>query len=72
MRVVIALALLSLAACRAPAFEGANERGGIVRVWHGTTEEAFNLADAHCRRYGRAARVTNTVEFPRSLIFACE
>ncbi len=38
MLVVVALALLCLAACRAPAFEGANERGGIVRVWHGTTE----------------------------------
>ena len=72
MRVLALVALLGLAACVQPYFEGANERGGIVRIKHGTPKEAFELADSHCRRYGRAARATNITEFPYTLIFACE
>jgi hypothetical protein len=41
---------------------GANERGGIVTDYTGGFEqgEAFKTADAHCRRYGRVARITGT------------
>ena len=72
MRVLVILAALGLSSCVQPYFEGANERGGIVRIKHGTPKEAFDLADAHCRRYGRVARVTNITEFPYTLLFSCE
>lgn len=72
MRALVLLAFLSLAGCVAPSLEGANERGGMVAISDGTRKQAFDLADAHCRRYGRAVRVTNIVEWPYTLIFACE
>jgi hypothetical protein len=38
-----------------------NEVGGTM-PWHLTNERrAFQAADAHCRKYGRAARLTQIV-----------
>ncbi len=53
------VALVTLSAC-APGLTGANERGGIVTDYTGGFEqgEAFKTADAHCRRYGRVARIS--------------
>lgn len=50
-----------------------NELGGTM-AWHMTNEKlAFQAADAHCRKYGRAARITQIAPYAGgSVTFNCE
>ena len=61
MRVLVVSLLIGghcLAGCAiSPSVHG-NERGGMME-WFATNEaQAFAAAEAHCKRYGKAARIT--------------
>ena len=44
-----------LTGCSTPHLEGANEAGGMaVAIYR---QDAFNLADQHCRQYGKIVRI---------------
>ncbi len=63
--------MLSLAAC-APTLKGANERGGIIDHVSGLTREtAFKMADGHCRKYGRVARISGQDALQSNMTFDC-
>ena len=65
----IPLALLS--AC-APTLNGANERGGIVTHATGLQQsDAFALADEHCKKFGRVARVSGLDVLDNTMTFDC-
>ncbi len=56
---IIAVALLATVSGCAPELGGANERGGFVNRATGPNDsDAFNLANYHCKQYGRVARIT--------------
>lgn len=55
----VCLAAVVLAGC-APSLSGANERGGQLTNYSAGKTKAFEKADAHCRQYGRVARVSGT------------
>jgi hypothetical protein len=70
MRIIAVLAALVLVACGSPRIEGGNEAGGIVSFGGSNQREAFAAADAHCRRYGKVARMIGVSE-PVTLLFDC-
>lgn len=61
----------TLAACTGPTVTG-NSEGGIMD-WFATNEsDAFNIAQGHCAKYAKVARITQIV--PRaggSVVFEC-
>lgn len=70
---LIALALL-LAACSGGHNDvTGNELGGTM-PWFATNERAaFQAADAHCKQYGRSARITQIIPYAGGTVtFACE
>jgi len=72
MRVGLLIVVLVLASC-APSMQGANERGGIIR--HATSdfnrEQAFQLADQHCHKFGRSVRISSTDILGDTMTFDC-
>lgn len=73
MKIVIAVAAMAfgLVAC-APVIESANEVGGIIKVGSGLNRgAALNKADAHCRAYGKAARVSGQNPWDSTMTFDC-
>ena len=65
------LSLLLLVGC-APSLNAANERGGIVDHVSGLTRaSAFKLADDHCRRFGRVARISGQNALESNFSFDC-
>lgn len=60
---------LALAGCT-PTLTAANQRGGIVEnLRPRNVPEAFKAADDHCKKFGRAARVSQQTE--DTLVFDC-
>lgn len=60
-----------LQACQAGLLTG-NERGGIVEHVTGMTEAAaFKIADDHCHKFGRVARVSGLDVVFNRLMFDC-
>ena len=58
MRHAIVLSLLLLAGCGAPAMH-ANAKGGMIE-WLGTDHaQVWDMASAHCARYGKTAKITS-------------
>jgi hypothetical protein len=48
----------------APTFDGGNERTVIIGNVDGMNDgKALMMADEHCRKFGRIARVAATVDF---------
>lgn len=74
---VASVGLLLLAACASVELTGANERGGIVSVRGGLMRsagdqtDAFNLANEHCKEFGRVARISGTDLQRRTMTFDC-
>lgn len=62
----------SLSACGRPDLIG-NERGGIID-WHATNErEVFQMAEEHCAKFKKGAKITNLdARAGGKVIFACE
>jgi hypothetical protein len=67
-RIAITL-LLALGACAAQA--DGTELGGVVS-YTTTAGDAVKAANAHCQKYGRTARPTQTDHWGGSLTFSCE
>tara|TARA_R110000868_G_scaffold44407_2_gene148369 strand:- start:217 stop:441 length:225 start_codon:yes stop_codon:yes gene_type:complete len=71
MKILILPLLLLLAGC-APKLSVANERGGIVDHVSGLTRNsAFKLADNHCRKFGRVARISGQDALQSNFSFDC-
>ena len=65
------LASVVLAGC-SPSLVGANEAGGVVGSnFNMGRSKALALADAHCRKYGKVARVNGQNEIRNSTTFDC-
>ena len=61
-----------LSGCLTPNLNISNEQGGVItRVAGPTRQEALSIAEAHCRQYGRAARITQTDTLNSSITFEC-
>jgi hypothetical protein len=71
MRVVLLTILLALVGC-APSLTGANERGGMVsHVGGWNRAESLALADEHCHKFGRLARISGTSPMDSMITFDC-
>jgi len=70
MRVLLLTAVLGLSAC-APNLVGSNERGGMVNFLGSTRSAAFEVAETHCKRFGRSAVLIGLGTHPAELIFHC-
>ena len=58
MRKAPIVLLLALAGCAASPPAVGNSKGGVID-WFGTNAKAVHeTADNHCRKYGKAARIT--------------
>lgn len=74
---IASASLLLLAACASVELTGANERGGIVSVRGGFMRssadqaDAFNLANEHCKKFGRVARISGADLQRRTMTFDC-
>jgi hypothetical protein len=67
MLLVVASALAGCAS-----LDAANERGGVISNLHEFNGgDAFRLADAHCAKFERKARVTETNAFLGTMAFEC-
>lgn len=67
----IMLGALTLTAC-GPTIVGANERSivfGSLR-WQ-DADQAFSMADAHCRKYGRVARLSVVDSWSQQASYDC-
>lgn len=70
MRYVIVLAMLA-SSC-APSLVGANEAGGVVGAnFNMSRSKALAMADAHCRKFGKVARINGQNEIRNSTTFDC-
>jgi hypothetical protein len=71
MKGIIIIAALALAGC-APKLQFANEAGGVVsQAGSPGNDRAFALAEAHCEKYGKVARVTAQTIWVKSTRFDC-
>lgn len=55
----------------APTLAGANERGGIIGNHGWSQAKSFDMAEKHCQKYGRHARVSGTNDYEATLTFDC-
>ncbi len=69
----VAVAVLALAGCGTPRFEGGNELGGVIRYPNRHQgASVFAQAESECAKYGKLARVTDKKEsMVFSLIYEC-
>jgi hypothetical protein len=72
MRWVWLVAAVGLSAC-APSLQNGNSVGGIVKegLGPGKGGEALAVADAHCRKFGKVARISGQSALDSTLTFDC-
>jgi hypothetical protein len=68
---VFGLFALSLSAC-APHMSGATPAGGIVTNYSGASQQALQIAQAHCQQYGKNAVVTSQNVWDDNMTFECK
>ena len=69
-RFVLVGILLAVSGCSS--LSAANERGGVISHVSGwDRDKAFKLADDHCHKYGRVARVSGTDALDGTMTFDC-
>jgi len=61
--------VLALVGC-APSLIAGNERGGRISSNNFAKTRSFELADAHCHKFGRVARLSGEVN-PGDILFDC-
>ncbi len=66
---VFALTLVS-SACANPDVTG-NAEGGMVDIGFSSEKQAFAAAEAHCKTYGRSARLTQIERKGSTVLFEC-
>lgn len=65
-------ATLILSACAITPEVTGNAKGGVMPWFATNLREAHSAAEAHCRKYGKHARITQaTTEAGGSVIFDC-
>lgn len=69
MRSLVIAATLFLASCAN--VEEATPAGGIVKVVGGERGKALQLAQAHCVRYGKNARISGQNMWNNTVTFDC-
>lgn len=70
-KIAVLAAILGLSAC-APSLQGGNEAGGIFsQVTNFNRAEAFTAAEAHCKQFGKAARISGTDALYNTMTFDC-
>ena len=69
MRLLVLAGLVVLSGC-APSLIAGNERGGRISSNNFAKARAFELADAHCHKFGRVARMAGEVN-PGDILFDC-
>ena len=63
---------IGLAGCASPTLSGGNQAGGIIsHTTDATHAEAFELANAHCKQFGKIARISGTDLLSSSMTFDC-
>ena len=67
----IVLAALPLAGCVTPAVTSATPAGGIVSSYGWQPNKSLELADAHCRKHGKRARVSSQNDLQNNMTFDC-
>jgi hypothetical protein len=71
MKIVVVLAALALAGCASAQAVG-NQHGGTFEWWGMSTAKAHEMANAHCAKYGRAARIRSMERRGNaSVVFDC-
>jgi hypothetical protein len=69
MKFMVLLAVL-LAGCGTTRVDAGNERGGTINGVGASDARILDVADAHCRRYGRVGRLSGLTP-PRTYHFEC-
>jgi hypothetical protein len=70
--ICVALAMIGLSSCAAPALTSGDEHGGLISQTNDTNETvAFSVATAHCQQFGRVAQVTSLDLIYYRMMFAC-
>jgi len=65
------LMALAMAGC-APSLSGANQAGGIIEhSTAGNRDQAFAIANDHCKQFGRIARISGTDVLDSTMTFDC-
>lgn len=61
IRAALIATIITTATACSPTMKAENPRGGLIRIGGGIHKEAdaLELADEHCRRAGRVARITS-------------
>jgi hypothetical protein len=68
---MIMIAALGLSAC-APQLQFGNEAGGVVsQAMSPGNDRAFAIAEAHCEKYGKIARIESRTVLVKSTRFEC-
>jgi len=69
MRYIIPAIFILTSAC-APTLKGSNESGGIITN-AARKGQSFEMADAHCKKFGKAARVSSQDNWENVITFDC-
>lgn len=71
MRYALLIGLAVVSGC-APTLTGANERGGMIsHVMAYNRADSLAVADAHCNKFGRVARVSGLSPLDNVVTFDC-
>lgn len=70
MRIAIIILAAVVSAC-APHLAGANDAGGVISNHGWSQARSFQMAEQHCRQYGKHARVSGTNDLEGTLRFDC-
>lgn len=66
--ILLAAALVS--GC-APTLNGANEVGGMIANFTANRSAAFDLAQKHCEKFNKSARMTKASDWDDTATFEC-
>lgn len=69
MRTIIVILALAVSGC-APKLAFSNEAGGVISR-KGSTQQGYELAEAHCAQFGKRARITGSDILYSTTRFEC-
>lgn len=69
MRTLVVASALLLASCAS--VESATPAGGILKVVGNQNGNALDLAEAHCQKYGKHARISGQNPLNNTVTFDC-
>lgn len=69
MRILVVALTLTLAGCAS--VESATPAGGILKVVGNQSGKALELAEAHCQKFGKHARISGQNALNNTVTFDC-